>query len=218
MLTIAILFILFIGAYSGYKNGMIIGLIRTIGYTITFNLAMAYYKALSEYIYLIVPYPSPFSPVENPYHYYDTELILSLDQSYYYLVSIFVILVVGWFITRLISQFLSYYTEGVTIPELVQPYNGIIGSIIGFVVNYLGVFVLLFILTTIPYSLIQDKLSESWLADTMLISTPNLSARTYQVFIEEVHEEDVKNRPIMDVEAIMNPEESNEEQEESNDE
>lgn len=207
MLTIAILLILFIGAYSGYKNGMIVGLLRTIGYTITFNFAMEYYKALSGYIYLIIPYPSPFTPVENPYHYYDMDLIYSLDQSYYYLISVLIILLVGWFITRIISQFLSYFTEELIIPE---PFDGIGGSIIGFVVNYMGVFLLLFILSTIPYKIIQNKISESWLADSMLTSTPNLSEKSYQLFIEEVNEEAVQNKPTMDIETLTNPEENNE--------
>ena len=208
MLTIAILLILFIGAYSGYKNGVIIGLLRTIGYTITFNFAMEYYKILSEYIYLIVPYPSPFALVDSPYHYYDIDLIYSLDQSYYYLISVLVILLIGWFITRILSQFLSYFTEGLIIPQL---FDGIAGSIIGFVVNYLGVFLVLFILSTIPYDVIQNKMSKSLLADSMLTSTPDLSEWSYQVFIEEVHEEVIKNQPLMDVEAITNPEENTDE-------
>lgn len=215
MLTITILLILFIGAYSGYKNGVIVGLFRAIGYTLTFNFAMEYYKALSEYIYLLVPYPSPFSPVDNPYHYYDVELIFSLDQSYYYLVSILVILLVGWFITRLITQFLSYFTRELVVPA---PYDGIAGSILGFFFNYMSVFLLLFILTTIPYNFVQSNLSESWLADSMITSTPNLSEWSYAVFIEQVYQEDEKNKPLMDIEAITNPEENSEEQEENNNE
>lgn len=215
MLTIAILTILFIGVYSGYKNGVIVGLLRTIGYTITFNFAMEYYKMLSKYVYLIVPYPSPFTPVENPYHYYDVDLILSLDQSYYYLVSFIAILIVGWFITRLLSQILSYFTENLIVPE---PFNGIGGSIFGFAVNYIGVFLLLFVLSTIPYNIIQNKISESSLADSMLTSTPNLSEWSYQVFIADVHEEDLKKQPIMEIDATLNPEESAEESEEENSE
>lgn len=215
MLTILILLILFIGAYSGYKNGVIIGLIRTIGYTITFNFAMEYYKILSEYIYLIVPYPSPFTLVENPYHYYEVDLIYSLDQSYYHLISVFIILLIGWFITRLISQLVSYFTEDIIVPA---PYDGIAGSVIGFIVNYLGVFLILFILSTIPYNFIQNRMAKSWLADTMVTSTPNVSEWSNRVFIEDVYEEEVENMPLMDIEAITNPEENNEEQEESNSE
>lgn len=207
MLTIAILFILFIGAYSGYKNGIIIGLLRTIGYAISFIFAMDYHKILSEYIYLVVPYPTPFAPVENPYHYYDADLIFSLDRSYYYLVSLLAILLVGWLATRLVSQLFSYFTEEIIIPE---PFNGIGGSIMGLIVHYMGIFLLLFVLSTIPYDLIQNKISESWLADTMLTSSPGLSERAYQEFVQEVHEEEIRNQPIIDIEEISNQEDRNE--------
>lgn len=207
MLTLTILLILFIGAYSGSKNGMVIGLIRTIGYTISFIFAMNYYKALSKYIYLIVPYPSPFSPSGNPYHYYPMDFIFSLDRSYYYLISILTILVLGWLITRILSQLLSYFMEGIVVPE---PLNRIGGAVIGFVVNYLSIFLFLFILTTIPYDFIQNRLSESWLANSMITSTAVVSERSYQAFIENVHQEELENQPLMDIEAIMNPEESTE--------
>lgn len=210
MLTLAILFILFIGAYSGYKSGIITGLIRTIGYTISLMFALNYYKIFSELIYLIVPYPSPFSPVANPYHYYDVDLIFTLDQSYYYLVSFSAILVFGWFITRFISQLLSYFIEELFILE---PLSAIAGAIIGFIVNYLTVFLLIFILSTIPYDFVQNKISESWLADSMLTSTPALSRKAYLHFVHEVHEEEIIKHPTMELEDLkekVKPEENEE--------
>ena len=47
MLTLLILIILFVGAYSGYKNGLIVQLIRTIGYIIVAYFALDYYIPLS---------------------------------------------------------------------------------------------------------------------------------------------------------------------------
>lgn len=207
MLSLTILLILFIGAYSGYKNGIIISLLRTIGYTISFIFAMNYYKAISKYVYLIVPYPSPFSPSENPYHYYDMDLIFSLDRSYYYLISILTILLIGWLITRLFSQLISYFIEEIVVSE---PLNSVGGAVIGFVVNYLSVFLLLFIFTTIPYDFIQNRLADSWVANSMITSTPIISKRTYEGFIQNVHHEELENQPLMDIETINNPNEDNE--------
>lgn len=199
MLSLVILFILFIGAYSGYQNGLITGLIRTIGYTLSLILALTYYEQLSELIYLIVPYPSPFSPIENPYHYYEMDMIFTLDQSYYYLVSLLVILIIGWLITRFISQFLSYFAEEMFVPE---PFDGIGGSIIGFVVNYSAIFLILFILSTIPYDAVQNRLADSALADNMLTSTPILSKKTEEQFVLDVHDEEMKNLPTMELEEL----------------
>lgn len=213
MLSLVILFILFIGAYSGYQNGLITGLIRTIGYTLSLILALTYYEQLSELIYLIVPYPSPFSPIENPYHYYEMDMIFTLDQSYYYLVSLLVILIIGWLITRFISQFLSYFAEEMFVPE---PFDGMGGSIIGFVVNYSAVFLILFILSTIPYDAVQNRLADSALADNMLTSTPILSKKTEEQFILDVHDEEMNKLPTMELEELREkeaPEEANESEE-----
>ncbi len=199
MLSLVILFILFIGAYSGYQNGLITGLIRTIGYTLSLIFALTYYERLSELVYLIVPYPSPFSPVENPYHYYEMDMIFTLDQSYYYLVSLLVILIIGWIITRFISQFLSYFAEELFVPE---PFNGVGGSIIGFLINYSAIFLVLFILSTIPYDGIQDRLADSTLADSMLMSTPILSKTTKKQFVLDVYDDEIKNLPTMELEEL----------------
>lgn len=212
MITLAILFILFVGAYSGYKNGLVTALIRTIGYTFTMTVALEYYRALSEYIYLIVPYPSPFFPVDNPYHYYDMEMIFTLDQSYYYLISFTIILLIGWMVTRFISQLLTYYTSSIVVPE---PFNQVGGAVTGFVINYLAIFLLLLILSTIPYPLIQGKLAGSALADGILTSTPQLSDSAYQYFIQEVHEEEMEKQPLMELEDLK---EKNEEETETDEE
>lgn len=199
MLTVIILFMLIIGVYSGYRNGIIRGLIQTIGYSISLILAIKYYEPFSRFIYLIIPYPSPFSPVENPYHYYKMDMIFTMDESYYVIVSFFFILLVGWLMTHFISRFLANYTDKLIVPS---PFNAVGGALIGFLVNYLMLFLLLFILSTIPYDFIQGSLSESWLGDSMLTSTPFVSQKAYQHFIVEVHEEEQEKLPTMELEDL----------------
>lgn len=210
MVTLLILLILFIGVYSGYKNGFIIELLKSIGYVFTLMFAFDYCRWLSELLYLFVPYPTPFAPTENPYHYYDMSLMFSLDNSYYYLVSFLIIMAVGWLITRIVVQFVSYYLKILKAPE---PFNGIAGGILGFLVNYVGVFLVLFALTTIPFGLIQNQLSGSFAADKILTSTPVLTDNAYQRFILDVNEEELANRPLMDVEL---PTEENADEAENN--
>lgn len=207
MLSILILIILFIGAYSGYKNGVILQLIKTIGYAISLILAFDYYKVVSEYFDLLIPYPSPFIPEANPYQYYNESLIFSMDESYYYLVSFFAIFVIGWLITRFITKVLSYSLARIEVPE---PLNGVGGLVLGFVVNYLGVFYLLFILTTIPLEFVQARLGNSFVADTMITKTPMVSKKTYKRFVVDVHEEVEQTNPVMDPE---HPEGENSEEE-----
>ena len=212
MLTLVILFILFIGAYSGYRNGLVTGLIRTIGYTLSFIFALSYYELLSEKIYLIVPYPSPFYPSGNPYYYYDIDMLFTLDQSYYYLVSFLVILGIGALITRFISQFISYYAEELDIPK---PFDGVGGLILSFLSNYLVILFILFILSTIPYPSIQNQLADSSIANKMLTSTPYFSEKIEEEFILKVYQEEIEKMPTMELEDLKEKKET-EEVEESN--
>ena len=198
MITLLILLILFIGAYSGYKNGIILQLIKTIGYVVVLIFAFDYYIPISEYLYLLVPYPTPFFPESNPYAFYDESLLLTLDLSYYYLVSFLLILLIGWLIVRFLTQLVSYTIEQFRAPE---PLSGIGGAVLGFIVNYVGVFYLLLLLSLIPFDFVQNRLTDSFVADNILTSTPELTERNYQRFILDAHETALENRPTMNIES-----------------
>lgn len=205
MVSLLIVLILFVGAYAGYKRGIILQLIQTIGYAIGLILAIDNYRALSDFLYLLVPYSTPFAPETNPYPFYDESLMFSMDYSYYDLLSFLILLLIAWAIVRFIAGLLSYTLELFKAPE---PLSGIGGSILGFLVNYVGVFYILFFLTTLPFDFIQNRLVNSSLATGMIASTPTLSDNTYQRFILDVHEEANLEEPVLE---ILPPEEDTEE-------
>jgi len=198
MVTLIILLVLFIGAYSGYKKGILIQLLQAIGYAIVFIFALDYYQMVSDYLYLIVPYPSPFAPESNPYLLYDQSLMFTMDESYYDIISFIAIFVVGWLIVKFLTNLLSYTLEKLRLPE---PLSGIGGSILGFIVNYLGLFYLLLLLSTIPYDFIQNRLANSFVGETIITSTPVVSDRAYERFIDNVNEEADANEPTMDIQG-----------------
>lgn len=199
MLSLVILIVLLIGTYNAYKNGIILALIQTIGYTISAILALKYYKAFSQFLYLIIPYPSPFSPAENPYAYYDMDMIFTLDQSYYQLVSFLILIIIGIIVTYFVSRLLSSFAEELYVPE---PFDSIGGGLLAFFQHYIAIFFILFTLSTIPYDFIQNRLANSWLADSMIVSSPVISEFTYQDFIQEVYEEEIKKLPVMELEDL----------------
>lgn len=210
MITLLILLILFIGAYSGYKNGVILQLIKAIGYIIAFMVAFDYYEWVSEYLFLLIPYPTPFAPESNPYYFYDDSFMFSLDLSYYQIISFLLIFIIGWVFVRVLTQLISYTVNQIKVPE---PYNGIGGAVIGFIINYIVIFYFIFLASLIPLDLIQDRIINSSLAETMLTSTPNLSDSTHERFVVKPQEKHKQNRPLMD----LNPpaeEETTEETEE----
>ncbi|MDN6730897.1 MAG: CvpA family protein, partial [Atopostipes suicloacalis] len=159
---------------------------------------------------LIIPYPSPFTPVKNPYSYYDMDMIFTLDQSYYYLVSFLLILIAGVVISYFISQLLASFTEELFVPF---PFDGIGGAIIGFISHYLAIFIILFTLSTIPYDFIQNTLTNSLIGDSMITSSPGLSKKTYNHFILDVYDKEIKNLPEMELKDLKEKVETEENQE-----
>ena len=196
MLDLFILLVLFIGAYSGYKTGIVLELIKAIGYVIVAILALDYYKMISEFFYLLIPYPTPFAPESNPYLYYSEEFMFSMDMTYYDMLGFLAIFFVGWTVVKFVIKLISYTLEKLKAPE---PINGIGGGLVGFVVNYMGIFFILVVLTTIPYGFVQNNLKDSFIADKVITSTPIISDEVYRQFVVEVHEETSKNLPTMDI-------------------
>ena len=196
MVDLFILLVLFIGVYSGYKKGVVLQLLEAIGYVVATIFALDYYKLISDYFYLLIPYPTPFAPESNPYLYYNEEIMFSMDRVYYDLLAFLAVFLVGWAVVKFLAKFISYTLDKLRAPE---PLSGIGGGVVGFLVNYLGMFFIFVILTTIPYGFVQNNLKDSVIADKMITSTPKVSDEVYRVFIIEVHEETLQNRPTMNI-------------------
>ena len=215
MVDLFILLVLFIGVYSGYKKGIVLQLLEAIGYVVAVIFAMDYYKLISGYFYLLIPYPTPFAPESNPYLYYNEEFMFIMDRAYYDLLGFLAVFLIGWAVVKFLAKFISYTLEKLRAPE---PLSGIGGGLVGFLVNYLGIFFIFVILTTIPYGFVQNNLKDSIIADKMITSTPKVSDEVYQVFIIEVHEETLQNRPTMNSQIPTVDGESTEEPVEENQE
>lgn len=210
MLNLLILMIFFIGAYDGYKRGIVLKLLQAIGFTVIIIFTMDYYKLLSDFLYLLVPYPTPFAPEANPYLFYDERFIFSMDMSYYNMLAFLIIFLVGWVLVKFLIQFISYTLEKLRAPE---PLSGIGGAIIGIATNYIGLFFLFTFLSIIPLDIIQTQLFDSSIAHKMVTSTPELSERVYQTFIVEENEKAAQELPTMDIEPVVQEEPVEENQE-----
>jgi len=180
LLTLIIVFLFFIALYSGAKRGLVLQLVLTIGYLAAFWLALEYHEVLREYLELIVPYPS--ASLDNNFVFYSQELGLKLDQAFYNGVSFLVILFGGWLVTRFVGGLLSFLTE---IPVLKQ-LNAIGGAILSFVVSYVWIFLVLFLMSTVPMDIIQNMIADSSLAQWMITETPALSEEVYNWWIGSI--------------------------------
>lgn len=178
LMTVAICIILALGAYGGARRGLVLQLVMTIGYFISYFVAAQYYKVLGAKLDLLIPYPSASEGTQ--FSFYDQAIGFSLDQAFYNGVAFLVILFIGWMLTRFIGGLLNSLTY---IPVLKQ-INALGGAVLAFVVSYTGVFLVLILLTMLPYAAIQNAFNESNLAQTIVENTPVLSKQIYNWWIQ----------------------------------
>lgn len=181
ILTVVILFLLLLGIYSGLRRGLVLQLILSIGYAASFWFALQYYEWLSDIVEMLVPYPTPLSSTENPFILYGQELLFELDGAFYNGLAFIILLFAGWLIIRFIGGILSFLMD---IPVLRQ-INMIGGAIVGFLVHYVGIFLVLFLLSTIPIEFIQNQFEQSRAARFIVMETPELSSEVYSWWVEQ---------------------------------
>lgn len=174
LLTLGILLIFGIALYSGAKRGLILQLIMTVGYVLSFWFALRYYQQLREPLEMIVPYPH--ASLSDTFVLFSREAGLQLDRVFYNGVAFVFILAIGWLLTRLLGGLFGFVTE---LPLLKQV-NMAGGAVLNFIVNYIGVFLLLFILSTVPMKVIQKQIEQSKLSQLIVARTPQLSSQVYE--------------------------------------
>ncbi|GCF92249.1 colicin V production protein CvpA [Enterococcus florum] len=158
MLTLIILFFLLISFYTGYRRGTAYQLFFTIGYAISFILALFFYKGLGERLDLFVPYPSVTS--ESTMVFYTVEQGFELDKAFYAGVAFMSIILIGWLITHLIAVFF----KNLLFRVLFAKYDGLIAGAISVFLSYMLIFLLLKLASFIPLALVQNALDGSGLA------------------------------------------------------
>lgn len=170
MLTLLIVIGLGTGFYAGYRRGFLLQLIYTFGYTVSFFLAQNYYKRLGKSIELLIPYPAPHASTELVL--YDKSLLFDLDKSFYAVLAFMMILFIGWLVTRFIGM-LSY---AVTFIPLIKQGNELAGGLLNVAITYIGLVIFLTMFAMIPLDIVQNMFKKSYLARTLVESTPMLSS------------------------------------------
>lgn len=177
MLTWIILIALFVGIYAGVRRGLVLQVVYSVGYILSFIVAKSYYLELSKYLEMLVPYSQP--GIGDEMLYYDTFQKLHLDLAFYNALSFLIIILAGWLLTRIIG----YMLNSLTFLPLIKQVNNLGGAVLGFLMQYFGIFLFLTFLTFIPFDFIQSQLAESGLADWIIVNTPYLSSMIYEWWV-----------------------------------
>ncbi|MGX7245159.1 CvpA family protein [Enterococcus quebecensis] len=180
MLTLLILLLLAIGFYTGAKRGLVLQIIYTFGYLCSYLVAKTYYKSLASHLELYIPYPSPTA--DTKLVFFNQELTLDLDQAFYGAVAFLLILVAGWLVVR----FLAIFAHGLVFIPVLKQANGLAGGLISVLVIYIGVFLVLSMLSMLPVDAVQNQFKNSGLARFIVKDTPLFSKQIYHMWIEQM--------------------------------
>lgn len=180
MLTLLILLLLAIGFYTGARRGLILQLLYTFGYLVSYFIAKTYYKSLASHLELFIPYPSPTA--ETKLVFFNQELTLDLDQAFYGAVAFLLILVAGWLVVR----FLAIFAHGLVFIPVLKQANWVAGGVLSLIVLYVGIFLVLSMLSMLPVDALQNQLKNSGLASYIIKDTPLFSKQIYHLWIEQM--------------------------------
>lgn len=180
LLSLGIIIVLAIGFYGGARRGLVLQVVMTVGYLLSYLVARMYYIQLGSHLELFVPYPS--ATEESKFVFFDHALGLELDKAFYNAIAFLLILFIGWVLTRLLGSFLN----SLTFFPVIKQANLLGGGILSFVVVYVAIFLLLYVAAMIPMDSIQEALRQSSLAQMIVKHTPILSNQIYQWWIETI--------------------------------
>lgn len=180
MITLFLIIWLALSCYVGARRGFVLQLIYTVGYLISFVVAESCYLSLSKKLMLFIPYPAP--SLETTLALYDSTIIFSMNEAFTAGVSFLFILFIGW----LITHFIGIFFYNVTFFAVLKKGNKLGGAILSFCVVYVGVFLLLFVLSMIPVDGIQSYFESSGFARFIVQHTPYFSKHIYDLWITSV--------------------------------
>lgn len=106
MLTILILLLLAFGFYTGAKRGLILQVLYSVGYLISYFVARTYYKEVASHLELYIPYPS-VTPTSKLV-FFNQEISLDLDKAFYSAVAFLLLLFAGWLVVRFFSYLFTW--------------------------------------------------------------------------------------------------------------
>jgi len=180
VITIISILVLLTGFYAGYRRGFALQLVYFVGYSLSFFMAKSMYQSVGKKIELLVPYPAATQSTKLTI--FDNKLLFDLDKAFYAAFGFFIVLIIGYLLTKFVGM-LCY---GLTFIPIVGKSDQLIGGLINLVLTYIGLVIVLTILSMVPIGMIQNTLAHSTLSRLMIENTPILSSTLYQWWIKQI--------------------------------
>lgn len=169
IVNIILLLLLLLAFYQGYRQGLVLQIIRLITYVVIYILSANYIDILSSWVEMIVPFPAIQPNTE--FVFYSEELSFFVDDAFYRVLAYLLIFVIGFLISKLLTVFLSRLQHY----EFLETVNGLLGGIIHLIISYLVIFMVLFLLSLLPIEWIQQQFVNYPILYWIVSSTPIIS-------------------------------------------
>ncbi|MGO1970500.1 MAG: CvpA family protein [Levilactobacillus brevis] len=177
VLSLLILAILVLGFRRSYRRGLVLQLIKTVGYLIVWVIARFGAKRLAAGIGQFIGKVSLNSSVSA---------VTASQSSSFFLngLAFSAILTVGYFIVRRVA----YGINKVTWLPVIHQVNSLAGGLINLVIRYVVIFLTLNLLILLPSTSFQTSYQQSPVAQWIVKKTPVLSKQVYNWWLTE-HEQ-----------------------------
>ncbi|MCD2256778.1 CvpA family protein [Agrilactobacillus fermenti] len=169
MLSLLIVLVIAYGMYIGARRGLLLQAVYTFSYLIFVGIAYLVYRNLGKGLTLLVPYPSATS--NSHFAFFDASLGLKLDTAFYAGFGFCLIIFIGW----LIMKFAGIFLQSLTFYPIDYTTSILGAMVLAFFTNYIGVFLLLYLLALIPIDGLQHALGTSWAAVSIVRYSPLLT-------------------------------------------
>ncbi|GAA0339676.1 CvpA family protein [Oceanobacillus oncorhynchi subsp. oncorhynchi] len=161
ILTLIISLILVGGFFIGLKQGLVLQFVNITGFIVSLVVAYLFFNDIAPHLNWI-PYPGAADSYFEPIYYQSIA---------------FLFLLIG---TRILWNILGSILHFLANLPLINILNSWLGGAFGFVKVYLIVFLFLNLAAFIPVVSLQQAVSDSTLAQTMIERTPILSEKVVE--------------------------------------
>ncbi|MFD1456028.1 CvpA family protein [Levilactobacillus lanxiensis] len=174
VLSLIILAVLIFGFRRGYRRGLVLQIISTIGYLIVWIIARLGAKPLASGVGQFVGNLSLNS---------SASAVTAAESSSFFLngLAFSAILTVGFFIVRK----LAYGINKVTWLPVIHQVNSLAGGLINLVIRYVVIFLTLNLLILLPIQGFQNSYQASPVAQWIVKQTPVLSKQVFTWWLTE---------------------------------
>jgi uncharacterized membrane protein required for colicin V production len=176
MLDIVIIVLLVMGFFVGLKRGFILQLFHLIGFIVAYIVANLYFEQLAPKLILWIPYPN--------FNNNQSLKILTgsgdMETAFYRAVAFALI----FFAVKIVMQIIASMLDFIAQLPILKQLNFWAGGLLGFLENYLLIFILLYFAALIPIAMFQDTLDHSTLAKAIVNHTPVFSEQIKRWWIQ----------------------------------